>query len=301
MAFLNFIPLGTNIPYVLNTTNDIDNQIWQELTALRYLRNIKLIGRKAIAPWIDQAKTYYCDAKKSNWRSSGLLYYYCFLNLAKALLVGKKHFSYKLLNTTSLYHGLASDLQTIKDIIDFEIEIHPIQQRNKKNVFSNFYKILTLENWPFNDKIKIKLKEILSYCKNIDSELNDIFNINSSIIALQSLIRDNELDSLWFEVLAPQDKINVLKDTIPNFFINFIENNNFDRMDKNDWLLAHRKMNFQGFVLMRSNKFKYNLLNKNSIFNQLIYESNNVFKNYSIPADFNLSNFQHWLFIPKIN
>ncbi|MGA7194681.1 MAG: YaaC family protein, partial [Anaerolineales bacterium] len=104
MGYVISFPFGQKhkVPRLVTTTNKITEQIWQELVMLRYLKaHQSLASPKLTAPWIDQAMTYYLDASHSNWRSAGLLYYYSFLNLAKALLAGKKRFSYRSLTTIS--------------------------------------------------------------------------------------------------------------------------------------------------------------------------------------------------------
>ncbi|RIV34787.1 hypothetical protein D2V08_05250 [Flagellimonas lutimaris] len=58
------------------------------------------------------------DAHNSNWRSSGLLYYYSFLNLAKALTVTSRFLRRNYLSTNSVFHGLSAQPQNINRIID---------------------------------------------------------------------------------------------------------------------------------------------------------------------------------------
>ena len=95
MGFIKYMPLGNKGPRDIFTTNLLEKQLWQELVMIRYMKNPKGINAKiASASWIDQAKTYFIDAYKSNWRSAGLLYYYSFLNLAKAFLTIKKVITY---------------------------------------------------------------------------------------------------------------------------------------------------------------------------------------------------------------
>ena len=85
MGHLKFIPFGSKKPTDITTTSKPQIQLWQELTMLRHVSGANSIyARETIAPWIDQAKIYFLDACSSNWKSAGLLYYYSFLNLAKA-------------------------------------------------------------------------------------------------------------------------------------------------------------------------------------------------------------------------
>ena len=89
MGFLIFHPTSQKLPLGLRTTNDLVLQVWQELVMRRHAyKKHKVI--KNVSPWIHQARTYFVDATKSNWKSAGLLYYYSFLNLAKAFLAEKR-------------------------------------------------------------------------------------------------------------------------------------------------------------------------------------------------------------------
>ncbi len=145
MAFITWSPLK-KVVITSKTTNDLTQQIWKQIESLRYFPTKHKIP-KSISFWIDQARIYYLDATKIHWRSSGLLYYYSFLNLAKSLLVAKKVFSFKKLDIKSVYHGIHSDLQDISSIIDYKIVISPIKSTNgRDNVFSNFYQIVTGKN-----------------------------------------------------------------------------------------------------------------------------------------------------------
>ena len=64
------------------SSQDLVNAAWREFYFLIFNERIR-----EIEPFVEQAKFYYLDAHKSDWRSGGLLYYYSFLNLAKAYLI----------------------------------------------------------------------------------------------------------------------------------------------------------------------------------------------------------------------
>lgn len=91
MGFIKNIPIGNKEYNDLETTCPPEVQLWQELVMLRHLNRPKgVFAKKASAAWVDQAKTYFMDACNSDWRTGGLLYYYSFLNLAKAYLAAKR-------------------------------------------------------------------------------------------------------------------------------------------------------------------------------------------------------------------
>lgn len=162
------------------TSNEIDEQILQELYSLRFKKK-NIYYRKDISPWVDQCINHYINARKIDFSSAGLLYYYSFLNLAKAYLIISRKYRSSFLKSTAVYHGLSSDPQSIKNLCDFEIRIHPKISGNKHNIFSNLYESLTGHVWPFQNNIDIKLMDILPYCLSIGKEVKDIYDIDSKV------------------------------------------------------------------------------------------------------------------------
>jgi len=171
MAYIKYSPI-VNKPHSIKSTESPEKQLWQQFVILRHLKRPKGINAKiAIAPFIDQAKLYFLDGFKSDWRSAGLLYYYCFLNLSKALLAAKNTISATKLKSSNIYHGLSAKLQIPKQITDFEIIIHPPRQGKNDNIFAIFYETLMKVKWPYSHQITIKVGEILPFCPEIAIEL----------------------------------------------------------------------------------------------------------------------------------
>lgn len=237
MGFIIYIPLGNK--YIdLVTTSTPEVQLWQELVMLRHLnRPTGIAAKKASAPWIDQAKTYFLDACNSDWRTGGLLYYYSFLNLAKAYLAAKRVVAAKDLKSTSVYHGLSADSQAPTRIIDFEISVHPPIHHNKRNLFSTLYERLTGVRWPHRRAITVRASDVLPYCNDISAELQKFYRLSKSIISAQSLIRD-ERNSLWFEVNVPNDGVAVIQSHMPRRRVTVANFNSMDHRDFEDWLIA---------------------------------------------------------------
>ncbi len=88
----------------LEASGSIDDELW---ILLEYQSEVEDVGLKFVEQngvkkrnakkvykhfqaYIRQAKNYYYSAKQLHPRSASLLYYYCFLNLAKAALVLKQ-------------------------------------------------------------------------------------------------------------------------------------------------------------------------------------------------------------------
>lgn len=300
MGFIVFSPLGKKNPTIIRTTNKLVDQLWQELVLLRHLKGKeKVNASKSISPWIDQAKTYFLDASRSDWRSAGLLYYYSFLNLAKSLLVVKKSFTYKSLNTISIYHGLRADLQNIIKLTDFKFDIFPAQQNRRNNIFPYLYKVMTNEDWPFANAITVQVGEIAAYCEDIAIEMNRLFNIKPRVISLQSLLRI-ENNQAWFEMAVPTSQIDIIKSHFPDWNLENVDSAQITQADKADWLLSlHRPANFfRQIGLLRSPKQVSE--NLDIALSNASKEATRYFENYALPNFHEKPEVATWDFCPNI-
>lgn len=303
MAFITNYPLGRKKPRTIRTSNGLVEQLWQELVMLRHVSSSKTIAApKSTAPWIDQAKIYYLDANKSEWNSAGLLYYYSFLNLAKAFLVAKRVFTYKKLNTTSIYHGLSSDLQSVKLITDYEVTIHPANSGGKSNVYSHLFETLTGEKWPFRSSIKIKMSDIAGYCQDISTELNSLFGIQNQVIQTQSLLRQAN-GEIWFELVVPSSVSNIIKTQVSSWYASELLQDDMNGLDKNDWITSHNRVatTLANFVILRGEKYTVTPGHENELFKKAADNALSSFFDFSYPTVFEDPRHDSWLFFPKIN
>jgi YaaC-like Protein len=296
MGFMIKLPLKGKEIAQLNTSGKITNQIWQELEMLRHLKAAKhLYAQKSIAPWIDQARTYFQDGEKSNWRSAGLLYYYSFLNLAKAYLVAKRKFTYKSLDTDSVYHGLSANLQGVKSIVDYQIHIHPPQMRNKRNVFSSLYEVVVDDIWPFPKDIAIKLSDFVTYCQDIGSEISTLHGLKTIPSFVESLVRVR--DEKWFFEMAGEDRvIQILQDYLPSLPMQVLSQKDMEQDDQNAWLWAYNRKvaYFDNYKLLRTSLYKEDEFSV--VFSKIHDDLKHV---AFMPPQFNLSA-PCWVFVPEI-
>jgi hypothetical protein len=105
--------------------------------------------------FVRQAKSNYDAAKSLPYRSSGLLYYYCFLNLAKAFIVLK--YPDKMIGR--IRHGLSYDPSSGNTV--FEQEVLSVSP----GVFSILYEIET--GHPWQPKSTLNIVDILGFCSDI--------------------------------------------------------------------------------------------------------------------------------------
>jgi YaaC-like Protein len=306
-SFNNNLSIGLYLPHKgketteLRTSGNLVDQLWQEFEMLRHLNSVThLSDVKEIAPWIDQAKIYFQDGVKSDWRSAGLLYYYSFLNLAKAYLVAKNRFTFASLDTTSIYHGLKADLQPVNQIIDYKIAIYPPTSKGKggirvSNVFSHFYEIVIGETWPFSKEIEVKVSDYLAYSYDIASELNNIYGLSRSVFPVQSLFR-KEADELFFEMLVEDLGTTIIQKQIFSIPLEILSLGQLSDKDKECWKLGfgHTPHIFVNHKLLRTRSVK------ETEYSSFCSEIDIAFEKYAFPPPTIINNFLHWEFIPEI-
>ena len=164
---------------------------------------------KKFRSFIRQAESYWQVARATSYRSSPLLYYYSFLNLAKAYLVlASPDFPNKVL------HGLSFDTDTKEESLGKHVLKVPL---NKKQVFSLLYK-----DWFETDSSReLQIKELLSYTRDISlqySQGNFGPTRSSYFIAKCAIDQDNHRA---FAVVAFPKEINL--DKYSNAFKTFFE------------------------------------------------------------------------------
>jgi len=300
MGFIVYGPLGKKNPNIISTTTTFHDQLWQELVLLRYLKGKEKVNASgSISPWIDQAKTYFLDASRSDWRSAGLLYYYSFLNLAKALLVVKKSFTYKSLNTISIYHGLRADLQDVTYLTDFKFEIFPAQQNRRNNIFPYLYKVMTNQAWPFTNTITVQVGDVAAYCEDIAIEMFRLFKIEPRVVSLQSLLRI-ENNQVWFEMAVPTSQLDIIKSHFPGWNLERVDSAQITQADKADWLLSlHRSASFfKQIGLLRGPKQVSE--NLDTALSNVSKEAARYLGNYALPNFHEKPETAMWDFCPNI-
>lgn len=302
MAFLKYYPIDHNTDDIA-TTNSTEKQLWQELIMIRHLNKQKgIYSKHAISPCIDQAKIYFLNAFNSEWRASGLLYYYSFLNLAKAFTVAKKGLAAKKLKSSSIYHGLSADPQAPSSIIDYEMQIHPpiSKTTGRDNIFAIFYQNLTKEKWPHSKQITIKLSEILAYTRDISVEVKKFYGITKAPIDVQSLIRA-ENNTAWFEMNIPSNSISVIKSHVKTIQFNIVNPSSITHNDVKDWLASYNRTanTFNNTSFLRTPPKAFKPQNEQQIIEELRQEVNDL-KPYSIYYPTIGLGENGWQFIPNI-
>jgi hypothetical protein len=154
----------------LLTTQPTDDEIF---ASLEYISEIDKVGLKffkdlhlknprksllSFRAFIRQAKTFYYAAKQLNYRASTLLYYYSFLNLAKAYVTVSNPEKV----TGRITHGLA--YEQVKGGLNNQ----GVLVTKNEGVFHKLYEKETLTKIP--SKLKLNIKSLLGYCTDVNYE-----------------------------------------------------------------------------------------------------------------------------------
>ncbi len=301
MAFIEFLPLGQRAPQTLQTSSDVLEQLWQQLVMTRFLGAQTGYANtvEKSATFIDQAKIYFLDALKSNWRSAGLLYYYSFLNLTKAVLVHKSKSSYEELTTASTLHGIHSAPQTIQSILDFKIKIDPPSVGGRQNIFSHFYEAVTNSHWPHPKTITISLENVIGHCLDVAAESKELFGVKCSTAHCQSLLRvvGNEV---WVDYLFIGDSEKAVATSIENCRLESIPE--FSENDKTDWLVSHgltTQALHMAVILQGSKRQFVDDETYKKVLAETAAEATETLTPYAFPSAFEAKP-PVWLFVPEI-
>lgn len=115
-----------------------------------------------ISAYIDQAENFYKFARSSDYRSAALLYYYSFLNLAKAYIIQNK----PMLADKTFRHGINRKTKSGK-LIDRSFQLQQ-SSGNSVCVFNEIYKLEYGSYLPSNKSISFE--HTLGYITDISDE-----------------------------------------------------------------------------------------------------------------------------------
>ena len=124
----------------------------------------------SLQAFVRQAKSFYMAAEALEYRSSALLYYYAFLNLAKAYLV--THSSFDVQGFVG--HGLRYKFRP--QSLDRQV----VTATARTGVFQMLYR--SLMDQPLAPSLSLNIKRMLSYCTDIDHEFKTVIGKSSGRI-----------------------------------------------------------------------------------------------------------------------
>lgn len=165
-------PLGKKTIQGLETDRQIADELWILVEYLSEVYEVGLnhfiskgmnrkdakVAYKHFQSYIRQAKNYYFSAEKLHPRSSALLYYYCFLNLAKAAIIQVD----PKIGGKRIVHGINCLPKDFKKIKKQSLKILP--DPNDEGAFQKLYLLY------YGQKIKnqtISVPQLFNYCTDI--------------------------------------------------------------------------------------------------------------------------------------
>jgi|SRR5215208_589363 len=205
---------------------NVDDELW---IILEYYSEVQSVGMELLKrsgikhsrarkrlfdnfqAYIRQAKNYYYSAKTLPPKSSGLLYYYCFLNLAKAAILLK----YPEIAGAFITHGLSYKISN-----NSPLSKQAVSLPRREGVFHKLY------DWYFDASIPPKtfnIETLLTYCTDIAYQ-NQMAGIHQTkiISAYFAHAADNPRKKNWGIIgFYDLDEVSKYKKTMRQFFDQF--------------------------------------------------------------------------------
>ena len=288
MKFFKYCPVPQT--ETLHSTQSKHLFLWHEFEKLNFIENIT-----ESEPYIKQANIYFADAWNSSWRSAGLLYYYSFLNLAKAYLAKKNPENFR--QNQNQIHGLSgSGNDSINSLIDFKISI---KKPTNRNIFTQLYNEVTGEDWPHKNDVTVTVADLLKSIWDLGSESKNLFGIKNQLYEIHSILRTKN-NQIWFEMLCSNE---ASKEIIKN--LTTIKLTKAKKLEEEDLNVWYESMNIDPITLsqntrLRSPKREVSDITKFDELGKLssdIYES---FREYAKISILEMKN-PHWFYLPKQN
>src|SRR6266487_381759 len=228
---------------VFATNIEIEKELWNAIEYYSEIHDIgmDLIRRKGLVPasqqqtlldrfraFVRQAKSYYSSAKALHYRSSSLLYYYSFLNLAKAYLAIK---SPTLILNRTLNHGLGYRTNTSNN--DFLLENVYV----KDGIFPHMFQLEAGTTIPLSTRASASLLNVttlLGFPSDIKYQYETAgFGQNKIIYCVAAIVTDRNTQQAWSLIGIPSFSMLETYPQLKTQFLNTYQEvsilNNFSR------------------------------------------------------------------------
>lgn len=231
------LPIGEN-RMSLFTSIDFEKELW---SALEYYSEVEEVGidllqtRGLPTPlhreifsylqaFVRQAKSYYTSAKALHYRSSSLLYYYSFLNLAKAYLLLREPERIMGRTNQAVVHGLKYRPSTTNT--DFLLET----VRVTDGIFPAFYEAQTGIAISTARNSMLNIVNLFAYCSNIGYEYASAgYGTHRILPSLSGVVTSRGAHESWSIIAIPaSNELDMLLRAQGNF-LNSYQEVNIDR------------------------------------------------------------------------
>ena len=158
-------------------------------------RNLKL--------YINQAHEFYEAAQIAKANTAPLIYYYSFLNLAKALCEIRQPGFHK--HNECYGHGI-SWRPNRKLLVNIETETVSLPYRG---VWQVLWESITHTNFPPTKGIKLSIKDMFMYCPELGVEVETAFGKNVNLVSLEdpNIIYEDASREAWIRFSVNKDEL----------------------------------------------------------------------------------------------
>lgn len=220
------VPVSKNKALDLYTSIDVHEELWSIIKSVSEVKEsgIKLIAKHGIGgslkqekifkefrAFIRQGENYFRSAINLSYRSSALLYYYSFLNLAKAYIKLKQPDIPNRIN-----HGLSPKITTTNTDLSKQF----VSISNNRDVFPRLYEIEGNSSRRIN---KLNISQLLSYAEDISHQYESAKFGKSRIFSCYLKILGNKEKNEWWTLIGIPKKADIdkYKKSFDNFFKSF--------------------------------------------------------------------------------
>lgn len=148
----------------------------------------------AFSSYIEQAKNFFTYAQNSDYRSAALLYYYSFLNLAKAKLVVEK----PELVGKEFHHGIKRNNKT-GDVLKQTCKATTSYKPELVATFSELYALRF--DKALKPSMSVSLSNLLGYCTDVTHEYTQVNGSTPKISPVKyHVVIDNNRKKCWVKI-----------------------------------------------------------------------------------------------------
>ena len=246
--FMKEINVAPFISFDMRTTDNVKNEIYG---SIEFISEIEEVGKAVLQKhgqtknlqstfmnmqaFVRQSKTFFNSAETLDFRSSPLIYYYSFLNLAKAFITTIEPEK----ASGHVFHGIITAKSSAP-------EKNIIEVRN--GIFSDFYRLITGQNLP--TKTRLNIFDLLGYCSDVGLEYQIGGFGQHRITSAKFRIAGETPSGPYYGILAIQnfEKLEPFNKTLTDFYKHMEEVDLNKNICKNVFeIYAEQKANYRFF------------------------------------------------------
>lgn len=185
---------------------DVASEVLYGIHKIRSLRDNKKISRN-IKVYIEQAQSFYKAAQAAETSTAPLIFYYSFLNLAKALSEIRYPGFHK--RTESYHHGI-----TWKPNKDYLVNLSTESIRvTTKGVWHTLLETVTGASVTVPNPLPLPIRELFALCPETGSEFERTFGRPTRLVELkkEGLFVDEDKNEFWIKITVSKNNLGELR------------------------------------------------------------------------------------------